>query len=62
MTLVGLLVILVGVGVLLWLVNNLLPIDPKIRTIINVIVVLAVCLWLLDAFGLLHGGPVLRVR
>lgn len=62
MTLVGLLVVLVVVGVLLWLVNNLIPIDPKIRTIINVIVVLAVCLWLLDAFGLLHGGPVLRVR
>lgn len=62
MTLVGLIVVLVVVGVVLWMVNNLIPIDPKIRTIINVIVVLAVCLWLLDSFGLLHGGPVLRVR
>lgn len=62
MTLVGLIVVLVVVGVVLWMVNNLIPIDPKIRTIINVIVVLAVCLWLLDAFGLLHGSPVLRVR
>lgn len=61
-SLVGLLVTLVVVGVVLWLVNTMIPMDPKIKTIINVIVVLAVCLWLLNVFGLLSGGPVIRVR
>jgi len=62
MSLISLLVFLVVVGVALWLVNTLIPMDAKIKTIINVIVILAVCLWLLEAFGLLQGGPTLRVR
>lgn len=62
MTLVGLIVFLVVVGVVLWVINTLIPMDQKIRQIINVVVILAVCLWLLDAFGLLHGGPSLRIR
>jgi hypothetical protein len=62
MTLVGLLVTLIIVGVVLWLVNTLIPMDPKIKTLVNVVVVIAVLLWLLQAFGLLTGGPVLRVR
>jgi hypothetical protein len=45
--------------VLLWLVNTLIPMAAPIKTIINVIVVLFVVLWLLDLFGLLHGGPVI---
>lgn len=62
MTLVSLIVFLVVVGVVLWAINNLIPMDAKIRQLINVIVVLAVCLWLLEAFGILHGGPTLRLR
>ena len=61
MSLVGLVVLLVVIGVGLYLVNTLLPMDPKIRTLINVLVVLAVCVWLLEAFGLLSGPP-LRLR
>lgn len=57
MTLIGLVVVLIIVGVLLYLVNTLIPMDPKIKTIINVVVVLVVCLWLLSAFGLLNDGP-----
>ncbi len=53
MSIVGLIVTLVVVGVLLWLVNTMIPMDQKIKTILNVVVVLAVCLWLLSAFGLL---------
>lgn len=59
---VSLLVTLIVVGVLLYLVNTVIPMDPKIKTILNVVVVLAVCLWLLNAFGVLSNGPVLRVR
>jgi hypothetical protein len=58
MGLVQLVVLLVIVGVLLWLVNTYVPMDSKIKTIINVVVVLVVVLWLLQVFGLL---PNLRV-
>ena len=36
-----------------WLVNNYIPMDGKIKSILNVVVVIAVVLWLLQAFGLL---------
>ena len=45
--------VLIVVGVLLWLVNNYIPMDGKIKNILNVVVVIIVVLWLLQAFGLL---------
>lgn len=63
MSLIGILVVLVIVGVLLYLANTVLPIDGRIKTLINVIVILAVCVWLLEVFGLVAGpvfGPVHR--
>ncbi|MGO8920692.1 MAG: Thivi_2564 family membrane protein [Stellaceae bacterium] len=53
MSLINLVIALVVVGVLLWLVNNYIPMDGKIKSILNVVVVIAVVLWLLQAFGLL---------
>jgi uncharacterized protein YhhL (DUF1145 family) len=55
MTVIGLLVTLVIVGVLLYLVNTVIPMAQPIKTILNVVVVILVCLWLLEAFGLI--GP-----
>ncbi|MDE2102692.1 MAG: hypothetical protein KGL39_35940 [Patescibacteria group bacterium] len=47
---------LIVVGVLLWLVNSMVPMDGKIKTILNAVVVIAVVLWLLSFFGLLDSG------
>lgn len=60
MTLISLVIVLVIVGVLLWLVNTMIPMDSKIKTIINVVVVIVVCLWLLQVFGVL--GPLEQIR
>ena len=60
MPLINLLVALVIVGVLLWFVNNYIPMDSKIKSILNVVVVIAVVLWLLSAFGVL--GPLSSYR
>jgi undecaprenyl pyrophosphate phosphatase UppP len=49
------LISLVIIGLLLWLVNNYIPMDSKIKNILNVIVVIAVMVWLLQAFGLIGG-------
>ena len=54
MPLLSLLVVLVVVGVLLWLVNNYIPMAGSIKRILNVVVVIVVVLWLLNAFGVLN--------
>ena len=61
MSLVSVIVVLVVVGVLLWLVNNYIPMDGKIKGILNAIVVIAVVLWLLQVFGLLTSLTNIRV-
>ena len=53
MTILSLLVLLIIVGVALYLVNSVIPMDPKIKTILNVVVVLLVVLWVAQSFGLL---------
>ena len=40
------------VGILLWLINTYVPMAGSIKTILNVVVVIAVCVWVLQAFGL----------
>jgi hypothetical protein len=53
MPLVTIVIILIAVGVLLWLVNTYIPMDGKIKGILNAVVVIAVVIWLLQVFGLL---------
>jgi hypothetical protein len=56
---ISLVITLIVVGVLLWLVNNYIPMDGKIKQIINVVVVICVVVWLLSAFGILgHSGDI----
>ncbi|MFC0306295.1 Thivi_2564 family membrane protein [Rhizorhabdus histidinilytica] len=53
--LIHIIIVLIIVGVLLWLINNYIPMDGKIKSILNVVVVIVVILWLLQALGLLSG-------
>lgn len=53
MSLLSLVITLIVVGVLLWLVNVYIPMDGTIKKILNVVVIIAVVLWLLQAFGIL---------
>lgn len=61
MSLISLVVVLIVVGVLLWLVNTYIPMDGKIKSILNAVVVIAVVIWLLQVFGLLGSLQNLRV-
>jgi len=59
MSLLHLIITLIVIGVLLWLVNTYIPMDGKIKKILNVVVVICVVVWLLFAFGVLnHTGDV----
>lgn len=53
MPLINVLIVLVVAGVLLYVVETILPIEATIRRIIHIVVILAVCIWLLQAFGII---------
>ena len=62
---ISLVLTLIVVGVLLWLVNNYIPMDGKIKRILNVVVVICVIIWLLYVFGILGRSgdiPVPKLR
>ena len=52
MPLVYIILVLLVVGVVLWLINNYVPMAGSIKAILNLIVVVVVCIWVLQAFGL----------
>ena len=58
----SLVVTLIVVGVLLWLVNTYVPMDAKIKQVLNAVVIIAVVLWLLQAFGLFGSLNSVRVN
>lgn len=52
MPLLTIVITLIVIGVALWLINTYIPMASSIKTILNVVVVLAVCVWVLKAVGL----------
>lgn len=51
MDLLSVVIMLMVVGVGLWLINTYVPMDSKIKTILNIVVVLIVVVWLLQGLG-----------
>ncbi len=61
----SLVITLIVIGILLWLTNTYIPMDAKIKNILNIVVVICVVLWLLAVFGVLSsisGVGVPRLR
>jgi hypothetical protein len=54
MPILTILIVLIVAGVILWLVNNYIPMDGKIKNILNVVVVIVVIVWLLKVFGIFN--------
>jgi len=52
MPLVNIVIALIIVGVALWLINNFIPMAGSIKSILNIVVVVAVAIWVLQAVGL----------
>ena len=61
MPLIHVIVVLVVVGVILWLVNNYIPMAGSIKSILNAVVIIVVVLWLLSVFGLIGELSSIRV-
>lgn len=58
--LVNIVIALIVVGMALWLINRFIPMAGSIKTILNVVVVIAVSVWVLQAAGL--WGPISSYR
>lgn len=61
MPLLNVVLTLIAAGVLLWLVNRFIPMQGSIKSILNGVVVIALVVWLLNVFGLLHSITRLHV-
>ena len=61
MPLLTIFIVLVVVGVILWLINNYVPMDRKIKNILNVVAVIVVVIWLLQTFGVLGSLKNIKV-
>lgn len=59
---ISILVALVIAGVLLWLLNTLVPMAPPFKTVINVLVCLFLFLYVLSALGIWSGFNNVRLR
>lgn len=51
MSLISLILAIVVVGVLLWAINALIPMEERIKKILNVVVIVVLVIWILKALG-----------
>ena len=61
MPLIHLVIVLVVVGVVLWAINSYIPMQATTKKILNVVVIIAVILWLLSVFGLIGNLSTIRI-
>jgi hypothetical protein len=51
MDIVTLMLVIVFVGVVLYCINRFIPMDANIKQILNIVVIVALVIWLLNVFG-----------
>jgi len=61
MPLINIVIMLIIVGVGLYLINRYIPMASSIKNILNIVVVIAVCVWILQATGLWASVTSFRV-
>jgi len=61
MSILSIILVIVVVGVLLWALNSFVPMDSKVKSILNLVVVILLIVWLLRAFGLIGTLSSIRV-
>jgi hypothetical protein len=60
--LINLVIGLVVLGIVLWLINHYVPMDGKIKQLVNIVCVVGAVLWVLQAFGIFAtGGPLMSL-
>lgn len=49
-TILMLVLVLLVVGVALWAINSFIPMDARVKQILNVVVIIAIVIWLIVKF------------
>ncbi|MEA2679585.1 MAG: hypothetical protein QOK03_1307 [Candidatus Binataceae bacterium] len=57
MTLVGIVLVLIIAGLVLWLINTYIPMAGAIKSLLNVVVFIVLLIWVLQVFGLIGNIP-----
>jgi hypothetical protein len=60
-TLVGIVLILVVVGLVMWLINTYIPMAGAIKSLLNIVVFVVMLIWILQTFGLIGPIPGLKM-
>ncbi len=55
MPILTVIIVLIVAGIILYVVNNYIPMQKTIKSILNIVVVIAVVVWLLKVFGVING-------
>jgi hypothetical protein len=62
MPLTTVVIVLVVVGVGLWAINTYIPMAAPVKSILNIVVILVLCLWLLQVFGIIDSIKGIRLK
>lgn len=57
MTLIGIVLVLIIAGLILWLINTYIPMAGAIKSLLNIVVFIVLLIWVLQAFGLIGSIP-----
>lgn len=61
MPILTIIITIIIVGLLLWVINSFIPMDGKIKQILNIVVIIILIMWLLKIFGIFAGLDNVRV-
>ena len=54
MTVVSIVTVFVVAGLVLYLINTFIPMAARVKSALNIVVVILLCVWLLNGFGLVN--------
>lgn len=61
MPLLNIFIVLIVAGIILWLINTYVPMDRKIKSILNAVAIIVLVVWLLQVFGLLDSLKSIKI-
>lgn len=61
MPLLNVFIVIIVAGVILWLINTYIPMDAKIKRILNALAVIILVIWLLQVFGILGSLKSIKI-
>lgn len=62
MPLIHIVLILIVAGVGLWAINSYIPMAKSVKSILNIVVVVVLCIWLLQLFGVIDGFKNIQLK